>query len=380
MIKKRCKTNIVKSVLVIACTLFIVLSSGFLPKATAVPLDDEINKVVALYGQQIQDSYSMIKSRSLPSDSQGMLARKNGIESDTSAEQGMDNSNVRVSTNVVSSTVSSSTKTIVADITTSITAVPKPGAVIHIAGENRDSLESSYTERHVLTVKQKSEAGAKELAITQDVIEEPTTDETDAEAVSFPDRQKNDSFGFSPRLQTYGGSANSVGLDYIKMAQYAELWTDPAHANTMNPKYPVYDQNCANFVSQALEYGGLGTTSANMANKNDENRWTGWIWGSWKASTRTWHNAEMNYRYMANHSKSFYRSDIRYTAGGGLAYADWHNNGQIDHAMVVVGYIGYGSELGPVVCGKTNNSHDVPLAQITRRHPGMRWHGLQWRY
>ena len=58
---------------------------------------------------------------------------------------------------------------------------------------------------------------------------------------------------------------NGAGLNYVKAMQYAELWTDAAHKDKMNPKYPDYgDTNCTNFVSQAMEAGGLKTTSATV--------------------------------------------------------------------------------------------------------------------
>lgn len=353
----------------------------------------EVNQTVQDYGDLIESQYTNPNAGDEATGTEKELARLNGVESDQSESSGLTVSNVDVSTTVNSYSTSAEGASVLSDVTVKRRLTPEPGTTIVIAGEQRDHLDSEYTETHLLEL-QGTATGGYEVA--DDTIvntdgsyskPDPNPNEeavsTTASSAAGRDTRFTRPAVYTARTaRTYAaGTANRAGLDYIKAMQYAELWTDAAHKDKMNPKYPDYGKNnCTNFVSQAVEAGGLKTTAATVLNRNHEDVWTGFIWGTPKMSTLTWHNVEANYTYMSKHSNAFtVENNVQRIGGGGLVYADWDNNGQYDHAMIVVGYIGRGSKTGPVVCGKSDNTHNVPLSDITGRHRGMKWKGLQWK-
>ncbi len=353
----------------------------------------EVNQTVQDYGDLIESQYTNPNAGGEATGTEKELARLNGVESDQSESSGLTVSNVDVYTTVSSYSTSAEGASVLSDVTVKRRLTPEPGTTIVIAGEQRDHLDSEYTETHLLEL-QGTATGGYEVA--DDTIvntdgsyskpdpnpNEEAASTTTSSAAGGDTRFTRPAVYTARTARTYAaGTANRAGLDYIKAMQYAELWTDAAHKDKMNPKYPDYgDNNCTNFVSQAIEAGGLKTTAATVLNRNHEDVWTGFIWGTPKMSTLTWHNVEANYTYMSKHSNAFtVENNVQRIGGGGLVYADWQNDGKYDHAMIVVGYIGRGSKTGPVVCGKSGNTHDIPLADITVKHRGMKWKGLQWK-
>ncbi len=358
------------------------------PAATADELvRQEVKQTVQDYSDLIESQYADPDASNGATDTEKELAKLNGVESDNSGASGLHVSDIDVSATVTSYSTSVDGASVLSEMTVRRTLVPEDGTTIVIAGERRDHLDSEYTETHLLELQGTAVSG---YDVADDTIVNTNGSHSQPEA-----SQDEDATGTSPALFAKARFArpaahiakpadnftNGAGLNYVKAMQYAELWTDAAHKDKMNPKYPDYgDTNCTNFVSQAMEAGGLKTTSATVLNKNHEDVWTGFIWGTPKMSTRTWHNVEANYTYMSKYSKAFtVENNVQRIGGGGIVYGDWENDGTYDHAMIVVGYIGRGSKVGPVVCGKSNNTHDVPLADITGRHRGMKWKGLQWK-
>ncbi|BDR54901.1 hypothetical protein KIMH_10120 [Bombiscardovia apis] len=166
------RVNLLKGAMLACCAALVLVNSGPLAKSEPMlPETAAIIKAVERYGRQIQASYDPEQERMLPTDVQGRLARKNGVETDVSSRIGFTRAGVDVSTKVISIARDGLANTVVADITTNIHLVPLPGAEIHIAGENRDRLNSSYTEQHVLTMERES-THTDTFTVTKDRLKE----------------------------------------------------------------------------------------------------------------------------------------------------------------------------------------------------------------
>ena len=166
---------------------------------------------------------------------------------------------------------------------------------------------------------------------------------------------------------------NSDGLNYIKAMNYADEWT---RIDKMNPAYPVFSRNCANFVSQAIHEGGKPT---------HPRLWT-YSTSIPSLTTKGWMNADSNYTYMKHYTNSFTSlANVWKAWQGSLLYVDWDSNGSIDHTMIVVGVVVKDGKANPVIDQKTNNRHQITLTKSLeyahgKGHNNMTWYGLQYKY
>lgn len=163
-----------------------------------------------------------------------------------------------------------------------------------------------------------------------------------------------------------GDSVNSVqsaasytaSYDRLAVARYALTWTNAAHRNKMNSDYPTFDDNCANFVSQALRAGGWPTDGGLFDTPRNLTTWHYNLPGPFGA-THTWSGAKylLGYAYSQKHlNAAKYITDL---VPGDLIFFDWHANNSVNHAMVVTGRTKKGM---PMLSGKTNNRHNIPWA------------------
>lgn len=95
-----------------------------------------------------------------------------------------------------------------------------------------------------------------------------TVDDADAIPAVDPtykipaDQLKKKTAASAARVASQGLNAMAASpfprLDYQKVADYASTWTDSKHENVINTDpYPrLKENNCTNFVSQALHQGG----------------------------------------------------------------------------------------------------------------------------
>lgn len=167
-------------------------------------------------------------------------------------------------------------------------------------------------------------------------------------------------------------------LNYTAMRTYALTWTDTAHANSMNPAYPEFNNNCANFVSQTLRAGGWkyrnGLVPSNLT------YWSPNLTGPAGASY-TWGGAAHLYTFGLRTAKLTQVGNIWNTATGDLLFTDWdptnRPDGKIDHAMVITGR----DANGPLVTQKSNNRHNLPMATYlaivkSQGKTTVTWYGL----
>lgn len=127
-----------------------------------------------------------------------------------------------------------------------------------------------------------------------------------------------------------------------------------------NPDYPVANNNCANFVSQALRAGGWRYN--NGVNPFSTELWAPDLMGPANES-RTWVNASYQYTYVRR--GAYEPLDNLWNAGpGDLLYTDWDPDnvpdGTIDHVMIVTGVDASGMRY---VSQKTPNRHNIPILE-----------------
>lgn len=177
--------------------------------------------------------------------------------------------------------------------------------------------------------------------------------------------------------------------DASAAVQYALNWTSGANygdnPNQLNRKYPFYNNNCANFVSQSLHESGVNYAKNYVINYKDDDTWA--FYGFDRASY-TWGGAANNYQYMRNHSGLFRdeTQSLYYPDGGSLLYGDWDADGSINHVAIVtssprIGFQDDGTMLFmPHITQKSTCRHDVPLSAYLpisyKQHSKINWYAL----
>lgn len=358
--------------------------------------DGAVSAAVNDYGRQLQLSfsphYSLMQKRYAHTETQ-RLAEENGKDSYTRSDDGLNIQNADVSTKLVSSTKNGNGYQATVDVETSLHMTPSDGTTITIAGQKRDSLDSSGVFRHVLDLQYSGNESSTGLTVVNDQVQ--LDDDSDQlEPISNPKPASLKS-GAKYSVQNavdvnHSWSTNGVGLDWLAAANYAELWTDSNHSykgtdmDFMNMGFPIYPDNCTNFVSQALYTGGLKPKNATVLTRTRDDVWSYRAFAQ-ISPTYTWGGAENNYRYMKNYSGAFTSDNNPHHIGpGGVIYADWNGDGTKDHAAFVVGNINTRTTSIPVICQKTHNQHDQPLTILENYasknyHGATKWYGLQWK-
>lgn len=375
-----------KVVSIVAATVLSVALGGLgLAPVSASASEPELdrNQISALlggYASQIKDGYSGISLRTLSEDKQSQLAAENSSYKDVAQDAGMKVHDAQVSTSVVSTEQVGDGYETVVDITSNVMLVPAVGTNITIAGEHRDHLDSSFTDRHVIILGKDSSNPAPYSVVSDEIVDPLESDDgTEPEAINTPNLMPSGNMRSAPYAKDM--FTNKAGLNYIRMMQYAERWTA---TDRMNPDFPIYKEeghggNCTNFLSQAVYAGGLRTTWGSSLDVKNEKVWT-WNLAGIAHASHTWSGAKMNYTYMRYHSGAFTpESNPYHVGGGGLIYANFGNCPDgFNHAMVVVGNTS-GAKSVPIICQKSVNRHDTLFSDSVRRAPAnTSWAGLQW--
>ncbi|MFI8100304.1 amidase domain-containing protein [Streptomyces sp. NPDC086023] len=158
----------------------------------------------------------------------------------------------------------------------------------------------------------------------------------------------------------------TASYNYQYMINYAKKY-----AYSYNPAYRKYDQDCTNFISQAMRAGGWKMTSGGILHRKDPDEW---FYGSYTWSTSyAWAGAHNWYWYAIKHSRrtkaldnvwKMYPSDVLQIDF--VDRATGRPNGIIDHTMIVTAK--KNGEL--YLTGHTNNVIDKPLTTILYERRG----------
>lgn len=113
--------------------------------------------------------------------------------------------------------------------------------------------------------------------------------------------------------------------DREKAVQYANTWWDHG-----NPKYPYFENDCANYVSQCLRAGGAPMWGAPNREEGwwiDKNQWS-FSWST--AHSLRWYLASSTQGLTATIVSSPEQLEI-----GDVILYDFENDGRFDHSAIV---------------------------------------------
>jgi hypothetical protein len=376
-----------KNIYMVASVAITCLMGGFITPTVAQADDTSppvIETAVAGYMEEIETSYTKPESRQEETDQQVLAKKEAQITLNSTNKYGLKIEDVNVEYEIIKSEdYASDQSTVTVDVTTSMNQVAEAGTEITIAKEHRDHLESSGTDRHILTLApDKTKTG---YTVIKDEIAEPVN--TEANSSGLENLPKTGT-PLTKKLKADDPFVNSAGVNYVDLINYAERWTDSDYASIMNPNFPIYtnESNCTNFASQALYAGGLPLKdSINVFNPSDPTLWTYHLAGIAEA-THTWSGADNNWAYMRDHSNSYDDNGASPWTGweGSLIYGDWEQDGTWDHVMIVVGVVVSNGVRTPVICQKDKNRHEYLFssseASAKEEYGTVSWSLLQYRY
>lgn len=138
-----------------------------------------------------------------------------------------------------------------------------------------------------------------------------------------------------PTTQPSGASRPSSGCDYVGLLASAYAYN---FALSRNPNFRQFGNDCTNFVSQALYLGGGWTMKGFGRNYKNWNLW--WYdryGGQNQGQTRTWTQSmalDYFFLYSGRAFNTTYACDLN---KGDVIFADWENDGVMDHTMIITG-------------------------------------------
>jgi hypothetical protein len=155
-----------------------------------------------------------------------------------------------------------------------------------------------------------------------------------------------------------------AGYDYNKMVAYAnKYWKD------YSDDWRRYDNDCTNFISQAMWAGGWKATAGSISSRKDNRKW---FYGTTKLGTSyTWAGAENWYWFASKHSKRTRTMprvwDLAYAD---VFQADWDRNGNINHSMIVT----KDTSTDRYLTYHTPSVHNRSLKKILAKYPKAWWY------
>jgi hypothetical protein len=162
-------------------------------------------------------------------------------------------------------------------------------------------------------------------------------------------------------------------IDIRKFVEYALRWTA---SDAMNPNYPEFNNNCANFTSQTLHEAGrqyrISRNWLGIPRSSNPDSWSPDLPGLLNDSSYSWGGANAFFNFAWNHTNVAsvrYFSDFR---PGDVIAADWsaENNldGVINHMAVVTGLSRDSSgRLEPRLSQKTANRRNVAFSDYEQQ-------------
>ncbi|WP_067895474.1 amidase domain-containing protein [Actinomadura chibensis] len=144
------------------------------------------------------------------------------------------------------------------------------------------------------------------------------------------------------------------------------IWYAEKYVYNYNRAYRRYDQDCTNFVSQALRHGGKKMVGSGAKNRRNDKMW---FYGPTKKSTSfTWAAAANWGRFWSYRTLSL--ASVWSTIPSDVIQIDWDGGGK-DHTTVVVGWKSNGDRL---LNYHTNDRQHASLDKLLKTYPKARWY------
>ncbi|MEM6469865.1 MAG: amidase domain-containing protein [Planctomycetota bacterium] len=147
-----------------------------------------------------------------------------------------------------------------------------------------------------------------------------------------------------------------MGFDHGKAAAYARKY-----ALNYNTAYHAFDNDCTNFVSQAMLAGGWQMTGPRefRARQRDDVWWYGGAW--FTRASYTWGGAQNFYNFVRVSGRGYLVDDSERLSFGDVV--QMRSGGVVYHTMVVTG-----KEDGDLLLSYHTSDHlDEPLSAIMSR-------------
>ncbi|WP_186763175.1 amidase domain-containing protein [Lentzea tibetensis] len=117
----------------------------------------------------------------------------------------------------------------------------------------------------------------------------------------------------------------TAAYDYYAMAEYAKRYV-----YSSNPAYRTYDQDCTNFISQAMRAGGWEPVDGDRTSNG------AWYYGNWTWTTSyTWAGAENWYWFATGSGRTWILPYVYDMGFADVLQADWDRDNIVDHTMLV---------------------------------------------
>ena len=342
---------------------------------TSQNLDDVLSAPIQNYMQNIEDAYKYPYSDLTEAHLNALLQsdsrddQQNAIASSQAAQDlvcfqkgSLDIISASVESSILSSEVISNTAQVAVLETKTIESHSSDGSTVTLYDGETEDLTSVWQDIHILTLSASS--GNAYTVISDQLVDYSEYMQANDLAAFAKKYSKNQNlFGIDsdlpdtaytdsvPNTQDEGNLPGDTSpqprasqISEGRMLNYVVEWTT-GPVDTFNTEYPIFKSggNCTNFVSQAVHAGGQALVPYNLVTKYFTNVWD---YDTEKNdSSRTWSNADYNYKFMLNHSGSFTAaSSVFKTYMGSIIYYDWidssganNPDGTLDHANIVVG-------------------------------------------
>lgn len=338
-------------------------------------LEDVLSIPIQNYMQSIEDAYEYPYSDLTEAHLNALLQSDNqenqqkAIASSQAArdlvcfqESSLDIVSASVESSILSSEVIDNTARVAVLETKTIESHSSDGSTITLYDGETEDLTSVWQDIHILTLSTSSENAYTVISDQMvDYSEYMQTNDFPASAKQY--NKDQNLFGIDsdlPSVEYTDPVTNTQDEESLpsdtsprplasqvsefSMLKYVDKWTT-GPVDSFNPEYPIFSSggNCTNFVSQAVHAGGQALVPYNFITKYFTNVWD---YDTEKNdSSRTWANANYNYKFMLNHSGSFTTAASAFkTYMGSIIYYDWiddsganNPDGTFDHANIVVG-------------------------------------------
>ncbi|MFM9369140.1 amidase domain-containing protein [Streptomyces sp. Da 82-17] len=149
-----------------------------------------------------------------------------------------------------------------------------------------------------------------------------------------------------------------------KVVSYANKYV-----HSYNSRYRRYEQDCTNFVSQAMRAGGWSHKGSGFWDRKDSDKW--YYGGSTRTTSYTWAAAE-NWGVFARDKSRRTKplSNVWYLRAADVLQANLDGSGGKDHSMIVAKkganetYLNY----------HTVNTKNKKLSRLIKENPGATWY------
>ncbi|PYP85866.1 MAG: hypothetical protein DMF61_15000 [Blastocatellia bacterium AA13] len=198
----------------------------------------------------------------------------------------------------------------------------------------------------------------------------------DSSFCCFPEELTYSQIPPGPTLTEISSTIVPQTCDYDRNAAATYAFNQAYNAN---PYFRIFDPDCTNFVSQSLNWGGWTNKGFGNSYKNWGLWWYDEFGGKKTGQTRSWTQARALRYFVENSGRGFitrYPCDLDI---GDVIFADWENDGVIDHVMIIT-YRVYTTncwDWSGILCSQHSHARqNKPLSQYVSENPNATFHAL----